>query len=85
MYLYERNARFGMFHELVNLFQRQVGGLPVKKSCEKMLARCTLPRLTSAHEHKLASRSGLKDFFMRAGGLVEWQFLANNGAQSAVL
>jgi hypothetical protein len=32
----------------------------------------------------LAGRSGFKDLFVRAPRLDQWQFLANNGPQSAV-
>ena len=32
----------------------------------------------------LAGRSGFKDLFVRARRLDQWQFLANNGPQSAV-
>ena len=35
-------------------------------------------------EHNLASRSRLNELFMCARGLGEWQYLANNGPQSAV-
>ena len=35
-------------------------------------------------EHDLAGRSGLNDLLVRARGLGEWQYLANNGPQSAV-
>ena len=37
-----------------------------------------------ADEHDLAGRSGLKDLLVCARGLGEWQYLANNGPQSAV-
>src|SRR5215475_2878113 len=35
-------------------------------------------------EHNLAGRSGLKDLLVRARGLGEWQYFANNGPQRAV-
>jgi hypothetical protein len=35
-------------------------------------------------EHNLAGRSRLKDLLVCARGLGEWQYLANNGPQSAV-
>src|SRR6201993_1421098 len=37
-----------------------------------------------ADEHDLAGRPGLKDLLVRAPRLGEWQYLANNGPQSAV-
>jgi hypothetical protein len=38
----------------------------------------------SADEHDLAGRSGLKNLSVRASCFGEWQYFANNGAQSAV-
>ena len=43
-----------------------------------------LRRYRSADEHDLAGRSGLEDFLVRARCVGEWQFLTNNGSQSAV-
>jgi hypothetical protein len=38
----------------------------------------------SEDEHDLAGRSGLKNLSVCASRFGEWQYLANNGAQSAV-
>jgi hypothetical protein len=38
----------------------------------------------SADEHDLAGRSGLKNLSVRASRFDEWQYFANNGAQSTV-
>jgi hypothetical protein len=38
----------------------------------------------SANEHDLAGRSGFKNLLVRAGCFGEWQFLADDRAQSAV-
>ena len=52
-----------------------------RRGCRQRTSALALGRLWD--EHDLTSRSGLEDLLVRARCLGEWQFLANNGAQSA--
>jgi hypothetical protein len=55
-----------------------------RKQCAPGVPLPELRRYRSADEHDLAGRSGLEDFLVRARCVGEWQFLTNNGSQSAV-